>query len=173
MVFYRFRPKGAVMDLLMWMEATSLSTWVRESVSWFAYPTILALHGVGLAWVVGPNVMIDLRILGFAPGLSLAELTRFRWVMVLGFWVNALTGAVLMMAYATEMFPNPAIWMKLVFIAVAILTLRTLLVRVLPAPENQHQVSSAGKRLALVSMVCWTGAIIAGRMTAYIHLIFD
>lgn len=73
------------MELLAWLEENALSTSVRESR--LLYPTILALHSVGMAFLVGLSAAIDLRILGCAPRLPLAPMERFFPVMWLGFWV--------------------------------------------------------------------------------------
>jgi hypothetical protein len=47
----------------------------RVSIHLGAYPTILTLHTVGLGIVVGANAVIDFRLLGFAPRMSLPSLT--------------------------------------------------------------------------------------------------
>ncbi len=72
---------------LMWLEATTLSTWVRESSSVLAFPSILSLHTVGMGLVAGLNAAIALRILGFAPQVPFAEMQRFLPVMWFGFWL--------------------------------------------------------------------------------------
>ena len=64
------------MDLLAAIENTGLGTWVRESTSIWAYPTIIFMHSVGLTIIVGLNAAIDLRLLGVAPRLPLK--TRYR-----------------------------------------------------------------------------------------------
>ena len=43
------------MAVLNWLEATGLSTWVREGESIWAFPTILTLHTFGLGLLVGAN----------------------------------------------------------------------------------------------------------------------
>jgi hypothetical protein len=81
-----------MMELLASIENSGFATWVREAPSVLAYPTVLALHTFGMAFLVGTNAAIDLRILGVAPGLPLAPMERFFRVMLLGFWVNAVSG---------------------------------------------------------------------------------
>jgi hypothetical protein len=56
----------AMDPFLIWLEATSLSTWIRDSPSVFAFPTILSLHTVGMGLVAGLSAAIALRILGVA-----------------------------------------------------------------------------------------------------------
>ena len=42
--------------LFNWIETTALSIWLRESPSLWAFPFVLILHTVGLAFLVGSNV---------------------------------------------------------------------------------------------------------------------
>ena len=64
------------MGLIEAIESSGFAAWVRESPSIFAYTSILALHAMGLALIVGLNTVIALRLLGFAPGLPLAPLRK-------------------------------------------------------------------------------------------------
>ena len=63
--------RGGKMEYLVWLEATALSTWLRESVSLLAFPFVLVLHTVGMGFLAGANAAIDLRILGVAAGVPL------------------------------------------------------------------------------------------------------
>lgn len=157
------------MDFLRWLEETSLSTWVRESPSIFAFPVILLLHTIGMGVVVGVNAGIDLKILGLAPGLKLKPLEKFFPLLWAGFFINAVTGTVLVMQDATTKLTNPDFYVKMVFIALALINLRLLRVRVFGDPEVDRAPTSANaKLLAVTSLICWLGAITAGRLLAYI-----
>jgi hypothetical protein len=94
-------------DLLAAVEQSGIATWIRESPTLWAYPTILFLHTVGLGFLVGPNVAIDLRLLGFPRELPLAPMRRWFPVMWCGFWVNAVSGVALLAADATTKIVNP------------------------------------------------------------------
>src|SRR5882757_5198685 len=83
------------MHLLGQIEHSGVVTWVHESTSILAYPSILLLHTIGMALVVGIAAAIDLRILGFAPAVPLAPMEKFLPVLWTGFWINAVTGTVL------------------------------------------------------------------------------
>jgi len=52
---------------LLWIESTAFSIWMREEPSIYAFPAVLAAHTIGLAFVAGLNVALDLRLLGLAP----------------------------------------------------------------------------------------------------------
>ncbi len=78
----------------------------RKSTSLLAYTLFLSLHTIGLAFLVGFNAAIGLRILGVAPGLPLAPMLKFFPFMVAGFSVNAVTGVVLLTTAPTDFLTN-------------------------------------------------------------------
>lgn len=157
-------------SFFVWLEATALSTWIRESTSVWAFPVILSLHTIGMGFVAGLSAAVDLRILGFAPSVPLLELRRFLPVMWLGFWVNAVSGVLLLIAYPTKALTNPVFYLKLTFIALAVVGIRSMMRIVFgDASVDLKPASRKCKMLAVASLVCWTGAITAGRLLAYTY----
>jgi hypothetical protein len=60
------------MEFFTWLQDTTFAHWVASDPSLLAYPTILTLHTVGMAIVVGTCVVMDLRLLGVgAEGVPL------------------------------------------------------------------------------------------------------
>ena len=106
--------------LFVWLEAMPLSTVLRDSPSLWAFPFVLILHTVGLAFFVGANVAWDLRVLGFSPGIPLDALRRYFLVMWAGLWVNAFSGVLLLIAYPTKALTNPLFYVKLGLIGVGV-----------------------------------------------------
>ncbi|HVS12452.1 MAG TPA: DUF6644 family protein [Thermoanaerobaculia bacterium] len=161
------------MDLLVSIESTAIAIWVRESISLWAYPGILSLHTIGLGFLVGVSATIDLRVLGAARGIPLEALRRFVPVFWLGFWLNALSGALLLAAYASTTLVNPIFVAKLVIILLAVINVwylnRRLFGDRLPPPGGSPPRSV--KALAVSSLLLWVGAVTTGRMTAYHDLI--
>ena len=151
-----------------WIESTALSRWLVESTSVFAFPMVLALHTIGLGLLVGLNAALDFRILGGAAHIPVAEFRRFLPVMWAGFWLNAVTGVLLLIAYPAKAFTNPVFYLKLLLIGVAVAILVSLRRRVL----SEGVAASPSRRvrqLAAASLACWAGAIIAGRLLAYTY----
>jgi hypothetical protein len=153
-----------------WIETTALSTMLRESPSLWAFPFVLILHTVGLAFLVGANVALDVRVLGLARGVPLRTLERYGVVMWTGFWINAVSGVLLLIAYPTKALTNPLFYVKLVLIAIGLAIAAKLRVRLraLPVPEAQV-LPPRLKALAVVSLVCWAAGITAGRLLAYTY----
>jgi len=149
----------------VWLEATSLSTWLRESPSLWAFPFVLILHTVGLAFFVGTNVAWDVRVLGFSLGIPLEALRRYFLVMWAGFWINAFSGVLLLIAYPTKALTNPLFYAKLALIAFGV-----VLAFRIRREVNGLAVPAAppmARMLAAVSLACWIAVIFAGRLLAY------
>ena len=153
-------------SLYIWLEATSLSTWLRESPSLWAFPFVLILHTVGLAFFVGANVAWDVRVLGFSVGIPLDALRRYFLVMWGGFWVNALSGVLLLIAYPTKALTNPLFYAKLALIGFGIV-LAFRIRREVDGLSSVVDPPKVARMLAAVSLACWVAVIFAGRLLAY------
>ena len=170
----RPRPPGRVvkplLDILQRLQDSSFSVAFVSSPSIWAYPTVLMLHTVGLAMVVGPNAVLDLRLLGAGSRLPLAALRQVFGVMWIGLAVNASTGLLLFVSEAADKGTQWIFFVKLLLIALA-LTVAVLTKRLVFGGETDpsHPVPTRVKVLAVASLVLWFGAIIAGRLMAYLH----
>ena len=153
------------MSFLLSVENSAFGTWVRESKSLWAYPTILFLHTVGLGFLVGLNAAIDLRIIGFARKVPLAPMEKFYKIMWAAFWVNALSGTALLIADATTKLFNPVFYIKMSFVALAMMNMIALRRRLFRG--TSIDVARFGRALAITSLIFWGGAITAGRLMAY------
>lgn len=157
------------MEFLTWCEQLSLSTWVRESGSLWSYPFILFLHTIGLGFLAGLSVAMDARLLGVASKMPVSPLAKFFPLMWFGFWVNAISGTILLMADATTKAINPVFYTKMGFVTLGVLIMWRLQHRFFKDPKlDEKPVSARGKTLAILSLLCWAGAITAGRLMAYI-----
>ena len=155
-----------------WIETSALSDWVRDSGCTCAFPIIVTLHNIGMAFLAGGSIVIDLRLIGFASTMPLKPMARFVPLLWLAFALNAGTGILLLIAYPTKALTNPLFYIKLGLVAVA-LTL-TLVYRItadiLRAPEVDDKALAAKARLlAGASLATWIALIAAGRYLAYTH----
>jgi energy-coupling factor transporter transmembrane protein EcfT len=159
----------------LWLEATPLSQWVTQSTSVFAFPGILSAHAIGMGLAAGINATFALHILGAVRGIPSKELSRFVPFMWFGFWLNFFSGMLLLIGYPTKALTNPVFYLKLTLIAAAmglfVLIRRRLFER--PTGDDGAALDFASSRslqfLAAASLVCWTGAITAGRLLAYTY----
>jgi hypothetical protein len=155
---------------LQMIEDTGLSTWLRESESPFAFYFILLFHTFGLALLVGANMIVDLRLLGFARGIPLAPLKRLFVIMWTGFAINAVTGILLVIAYPTKSLTNVDFYVKLALIGFAVWVMQRLKSQVFgEASLSEDAMIARGATLARWSLFLWFGAITAGRLLAYTY----
>ena len=150
------------------IENLGLSTWVRESPSKLAYPTVLWLHVMGMGVVAGLGAVISLRLLGVSPKTPVQPLERLYPLVWVGFWVNAVTGTALLMASATKRAVDPTFYIKMVFIFVGVAVLQLTRKKVFRRLGPNGALPENAKALAWAALICWLGAITAGRLLAYI-----
>jgi hypothetical protein len=152
-----------------WIERTALSVWIREGSLW-AFPNILILHTVGLAFLVGANVALDVRLLGFARGVPLKALLPFFKVMWLGFWINAVSGVLLLITYPTKALTNPLFYVKLALIALVVAHARWVRTQIVGNPAySVPRIPAIARVASAVALACWAAAITAGRLLAYTY----
>lgn len=156
------------MNFLDTIENLGISTWVRESPSKLAYPTVLLVHVIGMGIVAGVSSVISLRLLGIAPKTPLQPLERLYPLMWFGFWVNAVTGTGLLMASATKRGVDPTFYIKMVFIFAGVAVLQRTRNKVFRQLGPNGELPPASTGLAWAGLVCWLGAITAGRLLAYV-----
>jgi hypothetical protein len=167
--------KLALPSFLQTIEQTGLSTWMRETESPFGFYFVLLFHTFGLALLVGANAVVDLRLLGVGRDIPLAPLKRLFALMWTGFWINAASGTLLVIAYPTKSLTNPDFYIKLTLIGFAVWTMHKLQSHVFDDSSlGEAAIMAKGATLAKWSLLLWVGAITAGRLLAYTytHLTF-
>jgi hypothetical protein len=149
------------------IEHTALSQWVVGE-SMLAFPAILSVHTVGMGLVAGFGVVIGLRLLGYAPGVPVAALEKFYPVFWAAFAANAASGVLLLAGYPYKAFTNPDFYIKLTLIGIGVyLTVKVRRDILLSPDANTAAASVSARRLALLLMAAWFGAILSGRLLAY------
>jgi len=155
---------------LQWLQNLPVFVAIAESSSVWAYPTVLMLHTVGLGWLVGLNVLVDLRLLGVGRGVPAAVLQSLFPKMMWGFWVNLTTGLILFALDATHKAHQWIFWVKLALVAVAMFNIRQT--RLYLAANQTLPVAgpmpARARGYAWVSLVLWWAATATGRLMAYV-----
>ena len=155
-------------DWLASIEGSALAAWTRESPSIWAYSTILTLHTFGLAIVAGAHAVIDCRLLGVAPRIPLGALPPLFPIMWWAFALNLFTGILLFMADATAKAGQLVFYVKLAMIALALLVTIAIAQSLRRATVTFDATAPFRLRmLAVLSLVLWIAAIVAGRLLAY------
>ena len=154
--------------MLTWLESSSLAVWVHESPSVWAQPTVLTLHTMGMAVLVGASWVLDLRLLGISRH---TPLSAFRWVfgaVAVGLLVNLVTGILLFAARATTWGTAIPFLIKMGLVVVSAALLVPLRSLVLRSDPETREVSGSARVLAIASILAWCGTITSGRLLAYL-----
>jgi hypothetical protein len=156
------------MGVLIWLESSPLAVWVLESPSVWAQPTVLTLHTMGMAVLVGASWVLDLRLLGISRNVPLSA---FRWVfhaVMVGLIVNLVTGFLLFAQRATTWGTSIPFLIKMCLVIASVATLLPIRSHVSRSDAEQREVSGSARLLALASILAWSGAVTAGRLLAYL-----
>ena len=156
-----------MMEILAALEASGFAMFVKESNT--AYVATLAFHSIGMAFLVGISAATALRVFGAARSLPLAPMEDFFPLMYAGFWLNALTGVVLLALYPTRFLVDPVFYIKIGAIVAAVVIIRRLVEHVFHDEASLDTAAGAKKarRLAGALLAVWGVAVTAGRLTAY------
>lgn len=158
-----------VPEILNNIEQSGLSSWLRDSDSWFGFYFILLCHTIGLSLLVGASVFVDLCFLGAPSGLPLKSLKRLFRVMWIGFGINAASGILLLTAYPTKSLTNPVFYVKLLFITLAMFTVQQMNQKVFDDHLSEAAMLAKGRSMAKRSLAFWVVSITAGRLLAYTY----
>ena len=154
---------------LEFLENLSFSMWVKDSPSIWAFPTVLVLHTIGMGIVAGGCTMLSLIVLGFWPSVPRKPFARiFPWLWA-AFWLNAVTGTMMLIADATTKLTMLDFYLKMTLVFAGIWLMTRLRHEIFEDPQlDDAPVSGKARMLAWASMACWFGAITAGRLMAYV-----
>ena len=153
--------------ILKAVEESGFSVWIRESPSLFAYWFFLTLHALGMGMAVGASVVIDFRILGVAKDMPLTPLKGLYGIIWAGFWIQVVSGLLLLIAYPTKALTNPVFYIKLVLIALGVVALKRIERQLSLDAAARDSAPAVGRSLALWMLGLWLGVLTAGRALAY------
>ena len=153
-----------------WLEATTFSTALRESI--WAYPIVESLHVLTIGLFLGLTVVMDGRLVGVVltetpVGLLMQRLLP--WIRA-GFAVMLVTGLLLFAGTPVRFVTNVFFQIKLALLVLAGLNVWLFHHRLYP---TVHEWGGAARpprhaRLAgAASLVLWTLALATGRLIAY------
>jgi hypothetical protein len=159
-----------MMSVLTSLQDSALSTWLRESESFWALPAMLLFHTTGMGILVGTSWALDLRLLGVARGIPIEPLRPLFRAMWVGFAINAVTGVLLFAQEAASKGTSITFIIKMLFVLLGMVTVVLLQRDLFGGANAAIEVSARTKRLARISLIVWTIAITAGRLLGYIPI---
>lgn len=159
---------AALMDLFAVLEQSSLGFTVRSST--LLYPLANVAHIIGMILLVGPILMLDLRLLGLSRRIPLRLMAQhvLPW-SIFGLLIMIASGFLLFIAEATAYAVNPVFQLKMGLVGVGIVNaviFELLAVHNWRDWEN-YNVPVFPRLLALTSLLIWPVVAISGRLVAY------
>ena len=158
-------------ELLLWLESSALGQQMRQAGVW-SYAIVNLVHLSGVAILFGAVLLLDLRLLGAWRTIPLRSVSvPAERLARVGFPIAAASGVCLLVTNATEYLDNPFFLIKFPMIALALLNVA--LIDRLPAwraHRTRDLEVSETRGLAVagaVSLVCWSAALVCGRMIGY------
>ena len=156
------------MDFLRSLQDSAFSNWFLGSESIWTYPTVLTLHTVGMAMLVGASIVVHLRILRVGAGFPIERLRALYKIIWLGFAINLLSGLVLFITEAADRAVDPVFQIKLGSIGLALLLGVVVKRRLIDRIDAPPAKVAATRWLSIGSLGLWMVAIVAGRLMAYL-----
>jgi hypothetical protein len=155
-----------------WLQSTAVFTALRES--WYVYPVVLALHVTAIALFGGLIAVTNLRLLGvLLRDRPVAEvIASLRGLKRWGFTVLAACGLLMFGSKAQEYLLNPFFHAKmglLLLVGLHALAFRKSVYRRAAEFDAAGRVPGVAKFAAALSLLLWTGLIVAGRGIGYIQ----
>ena len=157
------------MGFLEWLQFSWLGTFVAENL--WAYPVFETLHVLGMTVLVAVLGLTNLRVLGYKPELPLIGTRQLLPLAWAGFTLNLITGVALFSSDAVYFFSSWTFRIKILLIVLAGINaaiLSTRIFRVSTGSGGDIELGSSTRIIAISSLVFWTGAILAGRLVAYL-----
>jgi hypothetical protein len=156
----------SLLAFFQWCEQSSIGETIRRS-AWL-FPLIEAIHLLGLGFIGGAVLVVDLRLLGL--GLrrqSVAQLARDAQPWLIGSLIlMIITGGLLFLSEAIKCYYHEAFWFKMTSLFLAIVFTFTVQRKVTQADEAR--ISPAwSKAVAVVSVLLWSGVGIGGRWIGF------
>jgi hypothetical protein len=159
-----------VPEFFQWLQDSWFGSGVRESL--WLFPILYTLHIFGVVILVGATSALDLRMLGLVmrdEPVSATGALLLPWAKA-GFAAQVVTGALLFIAQAADLWHNVAFLLKM--IAVLLAGLNVLIFHLTAYrdvdrwPRNSTPVGA--KFSAVFSLACWFTIVAMSRLIAFV-----
>jgi hypothetical protein len=151
------------------IEATQFSTSIRESS--FFFPFLDVMHVIGLVLMLGPLMMLDLRLIGVLWKSSRVSkiATKFIPLALAGFVIVAVTGGLLFWAKPLAYYGRFYFRLKVVLMVLAFLNaliFHATIERKIAIWDNTLPPPPRARLAGVLGLVLWTAVVFAGRFMA-------
>lgn len=150
------------------LQDSAFTDWFLGSESIWTYATVLTLHTIGLAMLVGASLVIHLRVLDVGTAIPVSRLRPLFRIIWVGFVINLTSGLILFVTQAADRVIDPIFYTKLGSIFAALWLGVLVKRRVIDAVDVPLKQITMNKAIAAISLGLWTTAIVTGRLMAYL-----
>jgi hypothetical protein len=160
----------SLMDLAQSLQDTEFA--IALGSSGYLYPLIEGTHVLSLALAVGTILWIDLRLAGIAMrGQSITRLyASMQPVIFVGFGSMVITGVLLFIARAADVWESGYFRVKLVLLAlclVNVLVYHFIIARHVERWDTASVPPLAVRIAGITSLILWFSVVAVGRLMAY------
>ncbi|MEO8098961.1 MAG: DUF6644 family protein [Acidobacteriota bacterium] len=161
---------SSILEFCQWLQDLGWTTALRESQ--YMFPILEGTHLLGLAFILGPVLMLDLRLAGIAwrdtPVSKIANT----------FVPYSIAGAILMFVTGILLFCSEPIrcynsgWFRVKVVLLIVAGANALYFHMKTQStwaqwDNLRMPPPQARMAGILSMVFWAGVVFAGRWTAY------
>jgi hypothetical protein len=150
------------------LENSPFSVWAKSSL--WGWPTVLTIHVLGTAIVIGLLFIVHLRLFGLFDTISYTSLRRLFPAIWAAFAVQLLSGAALWITKPTRYAVDVAFLLKIALV-IAGFVLTLYLHHIMKREGNSWEAGTLSPRrltFLVPSLLVWGGVVIVGRLTAYL-----
>jgi hypothetical protein len=116
-----------------------------------------------MAAVMGVVLVLNMRVLGYAKGVSPLSFDKLFLVGWVGFAINLLSGLILFAGTTSTYFFQGTFQLKIGAIVVG-----GILMKLVMNAVRENKSIAMQKALALACVACWLTGVVTGRLMAYI-----
>jgi hypothetical protein len=155
---------------LSWVEHSWLAALVNDS-TWM-FPTLEALHFLGLILLMGSLIVVDLRLMGVGAEAPVNAVIRFiPWSMV-GFVINLVSGVMFFASDPSNYYFNTAFRLKMLAVLLAGLNLiwfkRSIHPLIVAGGDGHVELPASAGVIGGASLFLWLSVIVFGRLIPYL-----
>jgi hypothetical protein len=141
-----------------------LASGVARSAS--IYAVVSATHILGIALLVGPVMLVDLRLLGLLRALDAPSVELLRKTARIGLLLAAGAGVLLLSAKPGDYAKNAVVWSKLVVVSAGVINALVFEWKTRRV-GLQSLLEGGGRAFAALSLALWLAALLLGRLIAF------
>lgn len=146
------------------VEMSSVGLWLTGATGNFmAYPIVLSAHGLGMMTVMGVVIAFNMRVLGFAKAISITAYDKLFMIGWAGFMLNLVSGILLLTGYFSTYIFQGSFQLKM-----AMILLGGILMKAIMSGIRSGRDEKVTMLLSAACLASWTGAIVTGRLMAYL-----